>query len=974
MRPPLPTPAFRRATATTGVLALALTAAAAPAGAATGAFVADGLTVPSGLVVLGTDVWVADHMFGFCRVDGTEVNQDTCVTGPVSPGQPATDGTTVWVPDNSSGGGGLVHRFAYDPVSRTLGSPASFDVDGPGPSSRPTALALVDGRLFVGSIRDGNIRRVADPYTTASTVSVSTAATTTDGGGVAGLTSIGDTLYVAETAALSEVPGAPSATGGAAQALPGTLVQMPTAIAADAATGALFVTDVAPDLTSGVLRYRLGATPAENAQDLFMSTGTLAGGAVSPLSSASALAVSGADLLVADDPGVAQNESIFFGRLFRASTTDAPDALGTPTDPQGLPVSEGVHNGVTEVFADRVTSPSGGAVLGDDVWVADHLFGVCRLAPQTSTPHRVDQGTCLRAADGGEFGASSALVVDPTRSDAATDTVYVIGTSTAGGEGLYRATYDVAARTLGGLTRVASAAQLGAARPNSLALWRGQLFVGFTQAARISAVDLTVSPAAVRQLGRTSDGGGVAGLAVARDALYLAEGEGLARIPLTTACAAPCAATAVATSVTAPTALAGTNSDTLYVVDTPASASLVVEVKVAEDGSVTEVPFASAGGTPPSLFRFASAVWVGNRGDGTADLYTGDDPSEGVQIIRGRIFRTAGVATPLADPPLPVPTEAPSTPDLAVASDSGVSSTDDLTNDSTPTLTGTAPAGAVVTVRDGGTAVGSATATSTGTYSVTTAVLADGAHQLSATAQVPGQLVSPASGALTVTVDTVAPVATVSTSLSADGPVAENAATVVTTWAAEPGATYRVERQRGTGAFASLYGTAGTTGTVREDSLAAARWTYRVTPTDRAGNTGAAATSVATLLFRQETTASPTLAYGGAWVTDNSQAASMGTGVRHASANGRTATLRFTGRQVQWVSSLGPNRGRAQVLVDGAAVETVDLYAAATTARHVAHTSTVSPGSHTIQVRVLGTKRAASTGTRVDVDAFLVVS
>lgn len=41
---------------------------------------------------------------------------------------------------------------------------------------------------------------------------------------------------------------------------------------------------------------------------------------------------------------------------------------------------------------------------------------------------------------------------------------------------------------------------------------------------------------------------------------------------------------------------------------------------------------------------------------------------------------------------------APSTPDLNTASDSGVSTTDDITSDTTPTFNGTAEANATVTI------------------------------------------------------------------------------------------------------------------------------------------------------------------------------------------------------------------------------------------------------------------------------------
>ena len=99
-----------------------------------------------------------------------------------------------------------------------------------------------------------------------------------------------------------------------------------------------------------------------------------------------------------------------------------------------------------------------------------------------------------------------------------------------------------------------------------------------------------------------------------------------------------------------------------------------------------------------------------------------------------------------------------STPDLVSASDSGTSDTDNLTNVTTPTFTGTATAGSTVTLYDGSTPVGTAVATA-GSWSITSSALTGGAgtaHTLTASATLAGSTVS-SSGSLVVTVDTSAP-------------------------------------------------------------------------------------------------------------------------------------------------------------------------------------------------------------------------
>ncbi len=101
---------------------------------------------------------------------------------------------------------------------------------------------------------------------------------------------------------------------------------------------------------------------------------------------------------------------------------------------------------------------------------------------------------------------------------------------------------------------------------------------------------------------------------------------------------------------------------------------------------------------------------------------------------------------------------APSTPFLAVASDGGPDG-DNLTNDDTPTFTGTAEAGSTVTIYDGVTQVGSGVA-SGGNWSVTTSTLGTGAHTITATATDAAGHASATSGSVVVTVDTTQPTVT----------------------------------------------------------------------------------------------------------------------------------------------------------------------------------------------------------------------
>ncbi len=99
------------------------------------------------------------------------------------------------------------------------------------------------------------------------------------------------------------------------------------------------------------------------------------------------------------------------------------------------------------------------------------------------------------------------------------------------------------------------------------------------------------------------------------------------------------------------------------------------------------------------------------------------------------------------------PPSAPSAPDLAAASDTGVLNNDNLTRDTTPTFTGTAAAGSTVRLFAGVTQVGSATAVG-GNWSITTSALAPGTYNFTATAANAGGT-SPASGARAITIATL---------------------------------------------------------------------------------------------------------------------------------------------------------------------------------------------------------------------------
>lgn len=87
------------------------------------------------------------------------------------------------------------------------------------------------------------------------------------------------------------------------------------------------------------------------------------------------------------------------------------------------------------------------------------------------------------------------------------------------------------------------------------------------------------------------------------------------------------------------------------------------------------------------------------------------------------------------------------------------------------------------------------------------------------------------------------------------------------------------------------------------------------------------------------------------------------------------ATFAFTGSEVGWVAPTNQNRGHADVYLDGAKVAPVDLYSSSGKSRVIVFSKAgLDPSvTHTLEVRALGTRNAAATSKRVDVDAFVVL-
>ena len=207
----------------------------------------------------------------------------------------------------------------------------------------------------------------------------------------------------------------------------------------------------------------------------------------------------------------------------------------------------------------------------------------------------------------------------------------------------------------------------------------------------------------------------------------------------------------------------------------------------------------------------------------------------------------------------PVP-NGPANLALSPASDSGVVG-DGITNVVTPSVTGTADPGTTIVLYDGASSVGGGVADlSTGAWTISTAVLAEGAHSLSATSTNANGS-STSSAPLAVTIDTTAPIVAISP-IAGDNKLnsAEAGAGFAisgTTAGAENGRTVTVTLVDSTSAVVGTYTATVTSnawsanvGSVAARALADGSYTVQANVSDLAGN---AATQASRALSVDET-------------------------------------------------------------------------------------------------------------------------
>lgn len=254
-----------------------------------------------------------------------------------------------------------------------------------------------------------------------------------------------------------------------------------------------------------------------------------------------------------------------------------------------------------------------------------------------------------------------------------------------------------------------------------------------------------------------------------------------------------------------------------------------------------------------TLFDGTIAIGTGQAAaNGSWSIAVAGPLADGTHLISATATDIAGntsLASGALSLTIATAAQAPSAPAMTAATDKGASNTDGITNDATPTFTGTAAPGSTVTLFDGAAAVGTGKANASGVWTVTATKLADGSHQIAAQAKDLAGNLSALSPASTAVIDTAPPAAPGMPALAAGSDTGISATDNITrlttptfTGTAEAGAT--VTLYNGTSRVGT--GVAGADGvwTITASSLAAGVRSITARAADVAGNQSAASATL----------------------------------------------------------------------------------------------------------------------------------
>ena len=134
--------------------------------------------------------------------------------------------------------------------------------------------------------------------------------------------------------------------------------------------------------------------------------------------------------------------------------------------------------------------------------------------------------------------------------------------------------------------------------------------------------------------------------------------------------------------------------------------------------------------------------------------------------------------------------------------------------------------------------------------------------------------------------------------------------------------SYQLQQSRNGGDWVNIGLPSPTSKSIIRNLIAGSTFEFRVMATD---SLGAASDWVSGTSFRVKGFQESNPTYTGAWTPPTNLTDAWGGKVRYATTSNAVASLAFTGRSIAFVSTVGPNRGKAEIYLDGVKVKTVDI-------------------------------------------------
>ena len=567
--------------------------------------------------------------------------------------------------------------------------------------------------------------------------------------------------------------------------------------------------DTTPTLTGGA-----GAKQIITLYDGNTKVGTAVASSTGAYSITSSALADGSHNLSVTATAVSGNVSAPSASLAIVIDSTAPTAAAAPTLTVASDTGSSSTDGITSVTTPTIT---GTAEAGSTVKLYDGQTIISTVMANSAGVYSVTSPTLAAgshylkvtqtdaAGNSSGYSAGKTIVIDTTMPQAPKAPTLT-------------AASDTGSSASDGITKDATPTLTGTAEAKSIiTLYDGTMKVGTATASATGAYSITASTLANGSHTLTVTATDTAGNVSAAS-------PGLAIVIDTVIPATPAAPTINAASDTGTSVTDGITNVTTPTVSGTAEAGATVTLLDAK--AVVGSAVADSNG--------AYSITSSTLAEGSHALTVTATDAAG-NVSKASTARTVVIDT--------APPATPAVPTLAAASDTGVSATDGITNDTTPTLTGTAEAKSTITLYDGTTKVGTAIAGATGAYSITASALANGSHSLTVTATDAAGNVSAASPAVAIVVDTTAPLAPTALNLSAasdtgtsssDGITSVNAPTF--TGKAEAGST--VTLFDGTTKVGSAVADSSGAFTISSSSLSDGSHKMSVKATDTAGNVG----------------------------------------------------------------------------------------------------------------------------------------